>query len=82
MGRCPLELAQRPSSVAPALHLAGRSTPFGVTTRTSTGLDAFRIMNACILFGFLQSILGGDLAKHCPSVSIVKSLRAVFGLDR
>ena len=31
LGRCPLELAQRPSSVALALHLAGSSTPLGVT---------------------------------------------------
>jgi hypothetical protein len=30
-GRCPLELAQRPPCVALALHLARRSTPFGVT---------------------------------------------------
>ena len=31
-GRCPLELAQRPSCVALVLHLARRSTPFWVTT--------------------------------------------------
>jgi hypothetical protein len=30
-GRCPLELAQRPSCVALVLHLARRSTPFWVT---------------------------------------------------
>ena len=30
-GRCPLELAQRPSCVALVLHFAGRSTPFWVT---------------------------------------------------
>ena len=36
MGRCPLELAQGPSSVAPALHFAGRSIPFGVTTEGNT----------------------------------------------
>ena len=30
-GRCPLELAQRPSRVALVLHLARRSTPFWVT---------------------------------------------------
>ena len=30
-GRCPLELAQRPSCVALVLHLARRSTPFRVT---------------------------------------------------
>ena len=33
VGRCPLELAQGPSRVAPTLHLAGRSTPFGVTAK-------------------------------------------------
>ena len=32
MGRCVLELAQDPSCVALALHFAGGSTPFGVTT--------------------------------------------------
>ena len=31
LGRCPLELAQRPSRVALAPHNAGRSAPFGVT---------------------------------------------------
>ena len=31
LGRCSLELAQRPSRVALAWHLARRSTPFGVT---------------------------------------------------
>ena len=31
LGRCPLELAQWPSRVALAWHLARRSTPFGVT---------------------------------------------------
>ena len=30
MGWCHLELAQVPTRVALALHLAGRSTPFGV----------------------------------------------------
>ena len=33
VGRCPLELAQGPSRVAPTLHLVGRSTPFGVTAK-------------------------------------------------
>ena len=32
-GRCPLELAQRPSCVALVLHIARRSTPFWVTIR-------------------------------------------------
>ena len=32
LGRCSLELAQGPLRVALALHLARRSTPFGVTT--------------------------------------------------
>ena len=32
MGRCPLELAQGPSSVALAWHKAGGCTPFGVTS--------------------------------------------------
>ena len=32
LGRCSLELAQGPSSVALAWHLARSSTPFGVTT--------------------------------------------------
>ena len=31
LGRCPLELAQRPLRVALAWHFARRSTPFGVT---------------------------------------------------
>lgn len=31
LGRCPLELAQGPSRVALAWHIAGSSTPFGVT---------------------------------------------------
>ena len=34
-GRCPLELAQRPSCVALVLHLARRSTPFWVTNLTT-----------------------------------------------
>ena len=32
MGKVFLELAQKPSCVAPALHDAGGSTPFGVTS--------------------------------------------------
>ena len=45
LGWCHLELAQVPTSVALALHLAGRSTPFGVTClhyshrRTDTQTD-------------------------------------------
>jgi hypothetical protein len=35
MGRCPLELAQGPSSVALAWHKAGGCTPFGVTSSLS-----------------------------------------------
>ena len=34
MGRCFLELAQKPSSVALAWHFARSSTPFGVTNRS------------------------------------------------
>ena len=33
LGKCPLELARRPSHVALAWHIAGGSIPFGVTTR-------------------------------------------------
>ena len=33
LGRCPLELAQGPSRVALALHLARGSAPFGVTSQ-------------------------------------------------
>ena len=38
MGRCFLELAQKPSSVALAWHLARSSTPFGVTMSFSRRL--------------------------------------------
>ena len=40
VGRCPLELAQGLSRVAPILHLFGRSAPFGVTFVLMAGRSA------------------------------------------
>ena len=40
LGRWSLELAQSPSRVALAWHLAGRSTPFGVTKVHYRGLES------------------------------------------
>ena len=67
-GRCPLELAQRPSGVALALHLARRSAPLWVTGDEEPG------SNLCTLSGSLELKLnslelehsgGGSIDFHC-----------------
>ena len=68
MGWCHLELAQVPTRVALALHLAGRSTPFGVTSmHVFARFAAARAVHehAAIHFGRLT-----DLKTHGGHFSI------------
>ena len=60
-GRCPLELAQRPSCVALVLHLARRSTPFWVTI----GFDS-------LLVGWLLCSCYAAMLLCCYAASIFR----------
>ena len=50
LGQCHFELAQVPARVALALHLAGRSTPSGVTRSGFAGVGSvFVFLCVCVL---------------------------------
>ena len=56
-GRCPLELAQRPSCVALVLHLARRSTPFWVTIGSDSLLVGWLLCSCYAAMLYVASII-------------------------
>ena len=80
--RSPLELAQGLSRVALALHIAGRSAPFGVTRSRILILtnDLGALTQMCPPFRMRPSIcsgvIGGMLTQHevCLDVSVDTTL--------
>ena len=50
LGQCHFELAQVPARVALALHLAGRSTPSGVTQSGFVGVGSVCVCVCVCLF--------------------------------
>ena len=82
MGRCPLELAQGPSSVALAWHKAGGCTPFGVTSSLSdpgvadteaaahVGFGVWRYPVPFFLFLFVFGLKSGlDRPSRLPNIT-------------
>ena len=89
MGLCHLELARGPARVALALHLAGRSTPFGVTCTMErqcafwvwiSGLAPdVHLDHAARATGMATCLLGGA-ALHQLSVAFVYQSGATMGM--
>ena len=75
LGQCHFELAQVPARVALALHLAGRSTPSGVTQSGFVGVGSVCV---CVLCGVCVCALEfarGLCARSCVCVCVCVCVR-------
>ena len=81
VGRRALELAQRPSHVALALHIARRSAPFGVTTsqQANTYVTDEQIDANAIVYARLQA---QPIATNAESLTILRTRTSVLSLRK